>query len=118
MIPYSPTCGNLGEWLCHPAQYPNFVALPTWQPLRNVWYCFEFMVRVNTLGQHNGEVAYWVNGQLKGRFTNLFIRSRDSLKIDTAALDLHAARNLTRVQRKWYDSVVIARSYIGPISPP
>ena len=118
VTPNSPTCGHLGEWLCDPAQYPNFVALPIWQPLRNVWYCFEFMVRVNTLGQHNGEVAYWVNGQLKGRFTNLFIRSRNSLKIDTAELNLHALRNPTRVQRKWYDSVVIARSYIGPISPP
>ena len=118
VIPGSPTCGNQGEWLCHPAQYPNFVALPIWQPSRNVWYCFEVMVRVNTLGQHNGEVAYWVNGQLKGRFTNLFIRSRDSLKIDTAELNLHALTNPTRVQRKWYDSVVIARSYIGPISHP
>jgi hypothetical protein len=116
VVPGSDTCGNLGEWLCHPALYPNFANMPNWQPLRGVWYCFEFMVKLNTLGQRNGEIAYWVNGQLKGRWTDLFIRSRDSLKIDTALLNLQSNKNLQRVQKKWYDSVVIARSYIGPIN--
>jgi len=117
VIPYSPVIGNMGDWLAYPAQYPNFVPIPNWQPVRGVWYCYEFMVKVNALGRRDGEVAYWINGQLKGRWTNLFIRGIDSLKIDHASLNLPAGRS-TRVNKKWYDNVVIARSYIGPISHP
>jgi hypothetical protein len=116
VIPYSPVIGNKGEWLAYPAQYPDFVPIPNWQPIRGVWYCYEFMVKVNDLDRRNGEVAYWINGELKGRFTNLFLRSVDSLKVNDAGLLLHALHS-ERVNKKWYDNVVIARSYIGPISP-
>jgi hypothetical protein len=108
--------GGWGLWVLYPFQYPDFKPLPNWQPIRGVWYCYEFMVQVNALGTRNGVVAYWINGQLKGRWPNLFIRSIDSLKIDFASLDLHATKS-ARVNKKWYDNVVIARSYIGPISP-
>jgi hypothetical protein len=108
--------GGWGLWVLYPFQYPDFVSLPNWQPLRGIWYCYEFMVQVNALGKRDGVVAYWINGQLKGRWPNLFIRGIDSLKIDFASLDLHATKSL-RVNKKWYDNVVIARSYIGPISP-
>jgi len=109
--------GGWGLWVTQPGNYPNFRPIPNWQPIRGVWYCYEFMVKVNTLGRRDGEVAYWINGQLRGRWPNLFIRGIDSLKIDFASLDLHANKS-TRVNKKWYDNVVIARSYIGPISPP
>ena len=89
--------------------------MPNWQPVRGVWYCYEFMVKTNTIGSNNGEVAYWINGNLAGRFPNLFIRSINSLKINDVALRLHAQRS-SRVNKKWYDNVVIARRYIGPIS--
>jgi hypothetical protein len=72
-------------------------------------------VKINDLGQRNGEVAFWINGILKGRWTNLFLRSVDWLKINEASLTLNASRS-TQVNKKWYDNVVIARSYIGPIS--
>jgi hypothetical protein len=107
--------GGWGLWVLYPFQYPDFRSLPNWQPVRGSWYCYEFMVKVNALGTRNGIVAYWINGQLKGRFPNLFIRSVTSLKIDYAALNLHASSS-TRVNKKWYDNVVIARRYIGPIS--
>jgi VCBS repeat protein len=110
--------GTWGLWVTQPANYPDWRSLPKWQPLRGVWYCYEFMVKVNDLGQRNGEVAFWVNGELKGRWPDLFIRSIDTLKIDRALVDLHAGKNTLRVNKKWYDNVVIARSYIGPISPP
>jgi hypothetical protein len=105
-----------GLWVTQPGNYPNWMPIPNWQPIRGVWYCYEFMVKVNTLGRRDGEVAYWINGQLAGRFPDLFIRSVDDLKIDTAKLLLGGQRN-ERVNEKWYDNVVIARSYIGPISP-
>ena len=58
VVPYSPVCGNLGDWLCHPAQYPDFRVMPNWQPLRGLRYCYEYMVKINTLGSRDGEVAF------------------------------------------------------------
>jgi hypothetical protein len=105
-----------GLWVTQPANYPDWVPYPNWQPIRGVWYCYEFMVRVNDLGKRNGVVAFWINGQLRGRWTDLFIRSVDDLKIDTVKVALYGQRN-GQVNKKWYDNVVIARNYIGPISP-
>ena len=107
--------GGWGLWVLYPNQYPDFHAIPNWQPVRGVWHCYEFMVSVNSLGSHNGVVAYWIDGNLAGYFPDLFIRSINSLKINDAGLRLHALWS-SRVNKKWYDNVVIARSYIGPIS--
>jgi hypothetical protein len=109
IVPY-----GWGPWILYPAQYPDFVPMPNWQPLRGVWYCYEFMVKLNDIGKRNGEGAFWVDGQLKGRFTNLFIRSLDTLKINDTALLLHAIHS-ERVNKKWYDNVVIATKYVGPM---
>ena len=83
-------------------------------PQRDRWYCVELMVKANTPGQNNGEVKYWIDGELKGSYSNLFMRSISDLKLDTVHFMLHSGRT-TQVQRKWYDNVVIAKKYIGPI---
>lgn len=104
-----------GLWVLFPNRYPDFHTMLNWQPLRGIWYCYEFMVKTNTVGRNDGVVAVWINGNLTGYFPNLFIRSINSLKINDTALRLHAVQS-SRVNKKWYDNVVIARSYIGPIS--
>jgi hypothetical protein len=109
--------GTWGDWVKYPAQYPDWRPHPDWQPLRGVWYCNELMVKLNTVGLHNGEVAFWINGELEGRWPNLFIRGRSSLLIDTALLNIYNQHS-SRVNKKWYDSVVIAKKYIGPIHKP
>jgi len=109
--------GGWGDWVLYPALYPDFRPIPNWQPIRDHFYCYEFMVKLNTIGAHDGEVAYWIDGVLKAHFTNLFIRSIDSLKIDFTQLILGASSS-PRINKKWLDNVVIARSYIGPISTP
>jgi hypothetical protein len=86
-------------------------------PIRGIWYCNELMVKLNSVGSTNGEVAFWINGQLVGRWSNLFIRGRESLLIDKAFLELFDQKT-SNTNKKYYDSVVIAKSYIGPISPP
>ncbi len=105
--------GN-GDWLLNPSQYPDFRPMPNWQPQRDRWYCYELMVKANTVGNNDGEVAYWIDGNLTGRFPNLFLRSIDTLKIDDAGLRLHAQHS-ERINKKWYDNVVIATQYIGPM---
>ena len=109
-----------GDWLNSPSQYPNFVARPRHQPNRGQWYCYEIMVKANTInpnGTYNrdGEVKWWIDGVLDGDITDLFLRSIASLKIDMISFRLHAAHS-ERVNKKWYDNVVIAKSYIGPMA--
>jgi hypothetical protein len=108
---------GMGDWLLHPHQYPDFKAMPNWQPERGKWYCIESMVKANTVGKRDGEAAFWVNGVLKGRFPDLFLRSIDSLKIDDVELRQHALHS-EQVNKKWYDNVVIATQYIGPMTGP
>jgi len=113
--PFVSDIGNLGEWLAFPNQYPDFKAMPDFLPVRNRWYCYELMVRANTPGQRDGEVTYWIDGKLVSDFPNLNIRSVSTLKMDEAHIGLHAMHS-ERVNKKWYDNVVIATKYIGPMA--
>src|SRR5256886_8819858 len=53
---------------------------------------------------------FWIDGRLAGKLTDLFIRSVNTLKINYVALRLHAEQS-QRVNKKWYDNVVIATQY-------
>ena len=114
VIPYSSTIGNKGEWLAYPNQYPDFRIMPNFLPQRDRWYCVELMVRANTPGRNDGEVKYWIDGQLAGDFPDLNVRSISTLKLDRAHLGLTAVHT-ERINKKWHDNVVIATKYIGPM---
>jgi hypothetical protein len=108
--------GNRGDWLAFPAQYPNFVKMPNVLPARGQWFCYELMTKLNTPGAKDGEVKIWYNGKVAGDFTNLFIRSISTLKIDQASIGLQATHS-EHINKKWYDNVVVAKKYIGPMTP-
>jgi hypothetical protein len=74
------------------------------------------MVKANTPGQRDGRIAFWLDGQLIADFLNLRLRETTSLKIDRFTIDLHVLNNNLGVARKWYDNVVAATSYIGPMA--
>lgn len=92
----------------------NFLPRPNFVPVRNRWYCYELMVKANTPGQRNGRAAFWIDGRLIADFTNLRMRDINTLKIDNVQFVLHA-KTCPRVTRKWYDNIVVAKSYIGPL---
>ena len=73
------------------------------------------MVKANTPGQRDGRIAFWLNGQLIADFPNLRLRDSTALTIDRFTLDLHVLNNNLGVAQKWYDNVVAATSYIGPM---
>ena len=104
-----------------PNGYPDFVKRPCFLPQRGRWYCYEFMVRINTIGKRDGEVKWWVDGELKGDWPDLFLRGVSSVTgqpygIDTARIG--NGRNTCAIELdKWYDNVVVARKYIGPMTP-
>jgi hypothetical protein len=75
------------------------------------------MRKANTPGARDGEIALWVDGALIARFPNLRLRDVATLKIDRFNLSLHIGSNTVSETSKWYDNVVAATSYIGPMSP-
>jgi hypothetical protein len=74
------------------------------------------MVKTNTPGQRDGRIAAWVDGTLIADFQNVRLRDTNTLKIGQIQLELHAQSNTVRADRKWYDNLVVAKSYIGPMS--
>jgi hypothetical protein len=102
-----------------PASFgPGFVVRPDIVPERGRWYCYEYMVKANTPGKRDGRIALWLDGKLVADFPNMRLRDVDTLKIDRFGVGLFISRNSIRANTKWYDDVVAATSYIGPMKPP
>jgi len=117
VVPWETGIGNKGDWVAYPMQYPHFQPYPNnVMPPRDKWFCYELMVHANTPGQKDGEVKCWYNGRLVADFPDLSIRSIPTLEIDQASIGLHAQHS-ERINKKWYDNVVIAKKYIGPMTP-
>lgn len=130
------------------------------------WICLELMVKMNDVGDSNGEQAYWLDGALsrkgdlitsylgkgfpqsgtwvydkffpgvskegaffdyaKGRgapnaggkpFPGFAWRSTPQLNINALWLYRYMSRPETGTSRVWWDHLVVATSYIGPITP-
>jgi hypothetical protein len=107
VLPYTARPGNFGA---------HFVVRPDIIPELGRWYCFELMVKANTAGQRDGRIACWMDGKLAADFPNLRLRDVDTLKINSASLCLHIRSNTVCENKKWYDDVVIATAYIGPVA--
>jgi hypothetical protein len=73
------------------------------------------MLQANTPGLRDGRVALWLDGALIADFQNLRLRDIATLRIDRFGLSLHIGSNTVAETRKYYDNVVAARSYIGPM---
>ena len=82
------------------------------------WYCFEMMIRANTVGKHDGELKMWVDGELVSHFTGYRFRDTADLKISELSYTAYVGGSWTskRDQKLWDDQIVVAREYIGPMS--
>jgi hypothetical protein len=94
---------------------PHFVPRPEFCPELDHWLCYEMMVRANTPGQRDGRIAFWVNGKLIADFLHLRLRDVESLKMDYLSIGGYMNPNKVRTNKIWYDDVVAATSYIGPL---
>jgi len=106
VLPYSSEPGDFG---------PDFQARPDVIPELDRWYCYEYMVRANTPGQRDGRITVWLDGEVAADFPNLRLRDVDELKIDRFGLSFHAKSATGDGTKKWYDNVVAATEYIGPV---
>lgn len=98
------------------------------QVLPDRWYCVEVMIKANSSPEKlDGEQAFWIDGVLKGHFRRFRWRTSNALKLNTIWLSYYVTqRNMLRNrdyqmdQRKmeiWFDDIVVATQYIGPIVP-
>jgi hypothetical protein len=75
------------------------------------------MVKANTPGKRDGRIAFWIDGALAGDFTNLRLRDVDTLKANQVSLGLYTKNGAIKSPcTMWYDDVVVATSYIGPMA--
>jgi len=93
----------------------NFVSRPQIITPMDRWFCYEYMVSANTPGHRDGRIAVWIDGKLVADFTNLRLRDVENLKIDRFGLSFHIKSNPKGIAKKWYDNIVAASSYIGPM---
>lgn len=107
VLPNSSIPGDFGA---------GFVARPDVTPQLGRWYSYEVMLRANTPGVRDGRITCWIDGEIVADFPNLRLRDVGSLKIDRFGLSLHFGSNPT-LTHKWYDNVVAATAYIGPMQP-
>jgi hypothetical protein len=96
---------------------PEFVSRSEVTPVRGRWYAYELMVKANTPGRRDGRIALWLDGILIAEFPNLRLRDTSDLKIDRVALNMHVRAVTRTATKRWYDDVVAATSYIGPMMP-
>lgn len=106
VLPNSSVPGDFG---------PDFTPRPKVSVELGRWYCYEVMLRANTPGARDGRIALWLDGALIADFQNMRLRDIPTLTIDRIGLSLHIGSNTAGETRKWYDNVVAATSYVGPV---
>src|SRR4051812_17893948 len=92
-------------------------------PPLNRWQCWEFMIQANTApDKADGKQAMWVDGKLIGEFTGIRWRNDMDLKVNCFWLEHYGydegdptKQYWKESQSVWFDDVVVARHYIGPI---
>ncbi len=139
----------------------SFIRDPGLKVTKGEWICVEQMIRMNTLGDTDGEQALWIDGKLaahlgkgfpKGLWTfdkfepgkggqgirwNVEMGDRERFSVPTEGLPFEGFRwrtdaglNVNFVWlyvysekpeghriKVWYDDLVVATEYIGPIDP-
>jgi len=87
---------------------------------RGQWICVEFMLKHNTPGRPDGEQAFWIDGALQGHWKGINWRQTDQLKANALTLESYITDRWTKnpVNVLFFDNVVIARDYIGPVAKP
>ena len=92
-------------------------------PPLDKWQCWEFMVQANTAPEKSdGKQAMWIDGKLVGEFTGIRWRNDMDLKLNCFWLEHYGYEEGDPTkqywkdsQAVWFDDVVVAREYIGPI---
>ena len=85
---------------------------------KECWICVDFMLKHNTPGRPDGEQAFWIDGVLQGHWKGINWRKTEQLKANALTLESYITDTWTKNPTNvvYFDNVVIARSYIGPVA--
>lgn len=89
------------------------------------WQCWEFMLQANTAPDTaDGSQEMWVDGKSVGKFAGIRWRNHADLKVNCLWLEHYGfdesdpTKQFWREkQTVWFDDVVVATRYIGPMNP-
>ena len=95
----------------------DFVPRTNTAPALGTWLCHELMVQANTPGQRDGRVAIWENGVLLAEWVNIRFRDVAGVKMDRVYIE-NGGQGSSQQNDKWYDNLVVATEYIGPMASP
>ncbi len=89
---------------------------PTGRLRKNRWYSIEQYLKLNTLGQADGILRVWVDGELAFEKTDLHWRDVPALRIESVWLNVYhgGTAKTDRDLTLYIDNLVVARHYIGP----
>ena len=88
------------------------------------WVCAEFMIKCNTIGKADGEQAYWIDGKCVGRWGGYKWRTDPALNVNGVwllyyitdnAANQNSVKDPKKVNSVYFDDVVGATEYIGPM---
>ncbi|MFN2251197.1 MAG: Dickkopf N-terminal cysteine-rich domain-containing protein [Anaerolineae bacterium] len=78
------------------------------------WVCLELHQRLNTPGGADGEMSFWVDGELAHRQTGMDWRDVSELGLNKAWLQHYiAAGDADQSNQVWFDDVVVSTERIG-----
>ncbi|MFK7818979.1 MAG: hypothetical protein AB8G99_09685, partial [Planctomycetaceae bacterium] len=85
---------------------------------KDKWICCEFMLKHNTPGKPDGEQAFWIDGKLMGHWKEINWRTSPQLMANAFTLESYVTDRWTKQKTNivYFDNVVIAREYIGPLN--
>jgi hypothetical protein len=90
-------------------------------PPLETWLCVEWRVKVNTPANEDGELDCWIDGVKRGEFRGINWRQTETLKLNKVWLTLwletgaFAENGGGDTRTAWYDDVVVATEYSGPM---
>lgn len=99
-----------------------FQPKPDQVPKLETWVCVEWRVKANDAGEKDGELDCWVDGKKCGEFREIDWRSTNALKVNKVQISLwmeaegYKKNGGGMTRTVWYDDVVVATKYIGPMS--
>lgn len=84
----------------------------------NRWYAVEQYIKLNTPGAHDGVFRAWIDGHQVMEKTGLSFRTVPELRIESVWMNVYHGGTATspRDMSLYIDNVVVARSYIGPMT--
>jgi MYXO-CTERM domain-containing protein len=86
---------------------------------RDRWVCLEMMQRLNTPGESDGEMAFWVDGELGHRQTGMHWRDVSELQLNKVWVQHYiAGGDAEQSNRIWWDDVIVSTARIGCGGPP